>query len=76
MDLSHLSWPFFDSSCVEFAGNFERWVRAELGGFEQDEGGMAGRRGRYLNVSRPPAGCETPSRHKHSVSNARLAFAA
>ncbi len=39
MDLSHLSWPFFDSSCVEFVGGFDRWVGAELGGFEQDEGG-------------------------------------
>ena len=39
MDLSHLSWPFFDSSCIEFAAGFERWVRAELGGFEQEEGG-------------------------------------
>jgi acyl-CoA dehydrogenase len=39
MDLSHLSWPFFDSSCVEFAGSFNRWVGAELGGFEEDEGG-------------------------------------
>jgi acyl-CoA dehydrogenase len=39
MDLSHLSWPFFDSPCLEFARGFERWVRAELGGFEHDEGG-------------------------------------
>jgi acyl-CoA dehydrogenase len=39
MDLSHLSWPFFDSSCIEFAAGFERWVRAELGRFAQDEGG-------------------------------------
>jgi acyl-CoA dehydrogenase len=39
VDLSHLSWPFFDSSCFEFAGGFDRWVSAELGGFEQDEGG-------------------------------------
>jgi acyl-CoA dehydrogenase len=38
-DLSHLSWPFFDSSCFEFARGFDRWVRAELGGFETDEGG-------------------------------------
>jgi acyl-CoA dehydrogenase len=34
-----LSWPFFDSSCIEFAAGFERWVRAELGRFAQDEGG-------------------------------------
>jgi hypothetical protein len=39
MDLRHLSWPFFDSSCIELAAGFKRWVRAELGGFEQDEGG-------------------------------------
>jgi acyl-CoA dehydrogenase len=39
MDLSHLSWPFFDSSCFEFAAGFDRWVCAELGRFEQDEGG-------------------------------------
>jgi acyl-CoA dehydrogenase len=39
MDLSHLSWPFFDTSCFVFADGFDRWVRAELGGFEQDEGG-------------------------------------
>jgi hypothetical protein len=39
MDLSHLSWPFFDSSCIELAAGFKRWVRAELGRFEQDEGG-------------------------------------
>jgi acyl-CoA dehydrogenase len=38
-DLSHLSWPFFDSSCIEFARGFDRWVGAELGGFEPDEGG-------------------------------------
>ena len=37
--LSHLSWPFFDSSCIELAAGFKRWVRAELGRFEQDEGG-------------------------------------
>jgi acyl-CoA dehydrogenase len=34
-----LSWPFFDSSCIEFAAGFECWVRAELGSFEQEEGG-------------------------------------
>jgi len=39
MDLSHLSWPFFDTSCFEFAEGFDHWVSAELGGFEQDEGG-------------------------------------
>ena len=39
MDLSHLSWPFFDSSCIELAAGFKRWVRAELGRFAQDEGG-------------------------------------
>ena len=38
-DLSHLSWPFFDSSFIEFAQGFDRWVGAELGGFEPDEGG-------------------------------------
>jgi acyl-CoA dehydrogenase len=39
MDLSHLAWPFFDSACVEFAQSFDRWVGAELGKFEQNEGG-------------------------------------
>jgi acyl-CoA dehydrogenase len=38
-DLSHLSWPFFDSSSSEFARGFDRWVGAELGAFEPDEGG-------------------------------------
>ena len=48
MDLSHLSWPFFDTCCFEFAGGFDRWVRAKLGGFEQDEGGE--RQGGAANV--------------------------
>jgi len=39
MDLHHLTWPFFDSACVEFARSFDRWTRAELAGFEQNEGG-------------------------------------
>jgi acyl-CoA dehydrogenase len=39
MDLTHLSWPFFDSRHIEFAQEFDRWVRAELGKFEHDEGG-------------------------------------
>jgi acyl-CoA dehydrogenase len=39
MDLNHLAWPFFDSACVEFATNFDRWACAELGPFEQNEGG-------------------------------------
>ena len=39
MDLTHLSWPFFDSACFEFARDFDRCVCAELGEFEQDEGG-------------------------------------
>ncbi|HLN08803.1 MAG TPA: acyl-CoA dehydrogenase family protein [Xanthobacteraceae bacterium] len=39
MDLNHLAWPFFDSACVEFATNFDRWACAELGRFEQNEGG-------------------------------------
>jgi acyl-CoA dehydrogenase len=39
MDLNHLAWPFFDSACVEFATDFDRWVCAELGAFEQNEGG-------------------------------------
>src|SRR5271170_6710333 len=39
MDLTHLSWPFFDSVCLEFAESFERWARTELGEFEQNEGG-------------------------------------
>ena len=39
MDLTHLSWPFFDSDHLEFARKFDRWVRAELGEFERDEGG-------------------------------------
>jgi acyl-CoA dehydrogenase len=39
MDLNHLAWPFFDAGCVEFAKGFDRWSRAELGGFEHDVGG-------------------------------------
>jgi acyl-CoA dehydrogenase len=39
MDLTHLSWPFFDSRHLEFAQEFDRWVSAELGKFEHDEGG-------------------------------------
>jgi acyl-CoA dehydrogenase len=39
MDLDHLTWPFFDSDCVEFARGFDRWAHAELGEFAQDEGG-------------------------------------
>ena len=39
MDLDHLAWPFFDSACVEFANSFDHWSQAELGGFEQNEGG-------------------------------------
>jgi acyl-CoA dehydrogenase len=39
MDLDHLAWPFFDSACVEFATRFERWADAELGAYEQNEGG-------------------------------------
>jgi len=39
MDLDHLAWPFFDSACVEFAEGFDRWASAELGKFEQNEGG-------------------------------------
>jgi acyl-CoA dehydrogenase len=39
MDLTHLSWPFFDSPHLEFAQEFDRWVSAELGKFEHDEGG-------------------------------------
>ena len=39
MDLNHLAWPFFDSVCVEFAKSFDYWSRAELAGFEHDEGG-------------------------------------
>jgi acyl-CoA dehydrogenase len=42
MDLRHLSWPFFDSVCLEFAGSFNGWVRAELSEFEQNEGGDGG----------------------------------
>jgi acyl-CoA dehydrogenase len=38
-DLSHFSWPFFDSSHLEFARSFHQWVRAELSGFEPNEGG-------------------------------------
>jgi len=39
MDLDHLAWPFFDSASVEFAEGFDRWASAELGKFEQNEGG-------------------------------------
>jgi acyl-CoA dehydrogenase len=39
MDLDHLTWPFFDAACVEFATNFDRWADRELAAFEQNEGG-------------------------------------
>jgi acyl-CoA dehydrogenase len=39
MDLTHLSWPFFDSANIELAREFERWGCGELAEFEQDEGG-------------------------------------
>ena len=47
MDLTHLSWPFFESACFEFARDFDRWACAELGGFEHDEGGV-GRAARQI----------------------------
>ncbi len=39
MDLSHLSWPFFDPAHLGLARDFHRWTKLELGGFERDEGG-------------------------------------
>ncbi len=39
MDLTHLSWPFFDGEATKFAREFDRWVRRELAGFESEEGG-------------------------------------
>ncbi len=39
MDLDHLTWPFFDSDCVELAHGSDRWAHAELGEFEENEGG-------------------------------------
>ncbi len=39
MDLTHLSWPFFDAAHREFAGAFATWVSDELQEFQQDEGG-------------------------------------
>ncbi len=39
MDLSHLSWPFFDRAHREFAAAFAQWAAEELREFQQDEGG-------------------------------------
>lgn len=39
MDLSHLSWPFFDQAHREFAAAFAQWASEELREFQQDEGG-------------------------------------
>jgi acyl-CoA dehydrogenase len=39
MDLPHLAWPFFDVQHRHFAAEFERWASANLGEFEQCEGG-------------------------------------
>jgi hypothetical protein len=39
MDLSHLSWPFFDPAHLGLARDVHRWTQSELGGFERDEGG-------------------------------------
>jgi hypothetical protein len=76
MDLSHLSRPFFDSSCIEFAAGFERWVRAELVGFEQEEGGD-GKAARQIFERLAAAGCcEVPSRNRLSVIDARSVSAA
>ena len=75
-DLSHLSWPFFNSSCIEFARAFDRWVGAELVALSPTREAMARRRDRYFSVSQLPDGCETLSRCKYPVSNARLVFVA
>src|SRR6516162_7222142 len=56
MDLTHLSWPFFDSDHLEFARKFDRWVRAELGEFERDEGGD-GRAARQIFELFANSGC-------------------
>jgi acyl-CoA dehydrogenase len=39
MDLSHLSWPFFDAANLQLAQQFDRWADENLKGFEQEEGG-------------------------------------
>jgi len=39
MDKDHLVWPFFAPRHRELAREFDQWVRTELSGFEQDEGG-------------------------------------
>jgi hypothetical protein len=39
MDLPHLSWPFFDVAHRQFAAEFDGWATANLGEFEQCEGG-------------------------------------
>lgn len=39
MDLTHLSWPFFDVTHQQLAASFAGWAAAHLGQFERDEGG-------------------------------------
>jgi acyl-CoA dehydrogenase len=39
MELNHLTWPFFTRACAEFAERFDQWSNAELGRFENNEGG-------------------------------------
>ena len=72
MDLTHLSWPFFDPSCFEFARDFDRWACAELGGFEHDEGGVGKAARQIFEQVAAAAGCEIPFRRKHPVNHSRL----
>ncbi len=39
MELTHLSWPFFDAPQRALAGAFADWAPARLAPFERDEGG-------------------------------------
>jgi acyl-CoA dehydrogenase len=39
MDLTHLSWPFFDAAHRQFATEFDHWATTYLSEFEQCEGG-------------------------------------
>jgi acyl-CoA dehydrogenase len=79
MDLNHLAWPFFDADCAAFAKSFDSWARAELGEFEQDEGGdgAAARQiferlanGDWLRISLPPPAAG--QRHKVSLRHVSL----
>jgi acyl-CoA dehydrogenase len=39
MDLTHLSWPFFDAGNLQLAQQFAHWAEQSLSNFENEEGG-------------------------------------